>query len=108
MEVGDRYLSCWNQEEVVCADDVELFLELGKLTRSGHRRAVHDVRRRDFEVAVIPGVEVQHEVLERPHQPCTHSGVDRKSRSRDLGTARQVKETQSGNQLPMRLRGEWR
>ena len=82
VQVGDRHLRGGNQEEVVRREAVEIVLELGELPGPGQRRPIHQIGRRDLDVAMLAGVEVEHESRERADQPGPRSPAARESRSR--------------------------
>ena len=69
MEVGERHLGGRDQEQIVRRHRVQVVLELRQLAGAGERRAVDEIGRRDLLVAVLAGVEVEHEAAQRAHQP---------------------------------------
>ena len=50
-----------NEEQIVRRHVVQVVLELGELAGAGQRGAVHQIGRRHLLVAVLAGVEVEHE-----------------------------------------------
>ena len=61
--------------------------ELGQLAGPVHRLGIDEVRRQDFRIAVLPCVQVEHEIGQRPLQPRTQAPVNRKTRSGQLDRA---------------------
>src|SRR5260370_37888071 len=67
--VGNGHFGRRYEEEAVGRRLVGVRLELGDLAGALHDRAGHDERRPHFAVAVLAGVEVEHEADERADQP---------------------------------------
>ena len=85
-------------------DAVEVLLELGQLTGAGQRGAVHQVGRRDFGVAVLPGVQIEHEAGEGAAPAARRA--PRKSGKPEpviLAPAGRSRMPSVGGQLPVRL-----
>ena len=61
------------------------------------------MRDRHFGVAMLGGVEVQHEVDQRPLQSRTQPGEQQEPAARDLGRPLEIEQAQIGGQIPMRL-----
>ena len=107
MEIGDRHFGGRDEEQIVPRHRVEVFLELGKLAGAGERGAVHQERRRHLQVAVLAGVQIEHEVRERAHQPRARSDEDRKAGAADLGAPGQIKQAEGFADLPVRPGRKW-
>src|SRR6266511_351773 len=77
--------------------------KLGQLSRSVHGIGVDQVGRQDLRVAVLAGVQVEHEV----HQGALEFGaqvpVERETRAGEFGGALEVEDAKLLAQLPMRL-----
>ncbi len=69
-EVGHRHLGGRNQIEARCSPRMreQILLELRQLPGADQRVRVHQVRRIDLGVAVLAGVQVEHELRERAMQ----------------------------------------
>ena len=68
VQIGEGHLRGRDEKQVI-ADRVEIFLELGQLAGPGHGGAVHHVGRGHFPIAMLAGMQVQHESSERTDQP---------------------------------------
>ena len=95
--MGIRYRFCR------LADLEQVVFELGQLAGAVQRGGVHHERRQNFGVAVLAGVQVEHEVGQRPLQLRAQLPVDSKTRARDLGGALQIQNSQRLSQIPVRL-----
>jgi hypothetical protein len=62
MEVRDGNLRRWNEIKIVPSDPKKVFLKLGELTRSHKGLGLNQVRGKHLKVAVLMGVEIQHEL----------------------------------------------
>src|SRR5207245_2018711 len=82
-----RHFRGWNEIEraaLVGLDGLEeLLLELRQLARLEHRVAVHQVRHPDLGVAVLPGVQIEHELGERALESRHAAPEDREARLGD-------------------------
>ena len=106
MDVGERHLG-GGDEEVVGVRGVEhVRFELGELAGAGHGDPVHQERRQDLLVAVLPGLKVQHETDQRPLQQRALAPVEGKARAGDLGAPGEVEDPQRLADLPVILRSE--
>src|SRR5262249_7952556 len=105
--VGQRHLGRRNQIEIPLAADLEeIRLELGQVAGAGQRRCVRQKGWLDFGVAMLPSVEIEHEVDEGSRETGTWTRKHRESRPSDLGPALEVDDPQRGTKVPMRLRRE--
>ena len=84
----------------------EIVGEFGKLARAEERLAVHHEGWKDFSVAVIRGVEVEHEADERTFEPSTRAHVDGEARTGELRGSLEIEDAESLADLPVRLGGE--
>lgn len=71
-DVGQRYLGGGDQVEIglaLAADLEQILLKLGQLTGALQGRRLYQIRGVGFLVAVFAGVQVEHELRQRPVQP---------------------------------------
>ena len=68
MQVGDGDLGGGHQEQVIRLGPVGIFLELGELPGPEHALAADQEGRQYLRVAVLLGMEVQHEGDDGPLQ----------------------------------------
>src|SRR5687768_52156 len=101
VQVGDRNFSGGNQEQIVPGRGVEVILELGELPGAGECGARNQEGRRDLQIPVLGGVEVEHEARQCAHQSRPGAPEDRKSRTGDLAAPGQVENAERFSQLPM-------
>src|SRR5450756_3243163 len=80
--------------------------QLRELARSGHALPVDHEGRQNLGVAVLSRMEIEHEVDERPLQPCAESPVEGETRPGDLCPAREIEDVQTLADLPVRPRRE--
>src|ERR1041385_457984 len=106
VQVGHRHLGGGNEEEIIPRDLVLVFLELGELPGAGERVAVDEERRRHLEVAVLAGMEIEHETGEPAHQPRPQAGEEREAGARDLGAPYEIENPERLPELPVRPRRE--
>jgi len=103
MQIRHRHFSRGDEKQLVGAEAVHVVLELGKLSRAGHHITPHQQRRLDFDVAVLARVQIEHEVDEPAREARAQTYQHRKSRPRELRTARQIEDAELLRDLPMRL-----
>src|SRR5215204_3736410 len=77
VNVGDRNLSRWDKKQVIRDADVYLLGKLRQLTSARQSGTVHQVRRRDLQVAVLASVQIQHEARQGTTDLCAHPGEQR-------------------------------
>jgi hypothetical protein len=102
VQIGDRHFGRGDEEEIVGREPVEIVLELGKLPRAGEGDAIHQVGGRDLEVAVLAGMQVEHEAGQRAHQSGSHAPEHRKARAGELRAGGQIEQVQRRGELPVR------
>ena len=108
VHVGDRDLGGGHQEEVLLLDPEGLLLELGQLPRTGHGGAVEQEGRKELRIPVLPNVEVDHEVDQRPFQPRPRSLQEVEARGRHFHAPLEVQDAQALADLVVRLDGKGR
>src|SRR5258707_8094017 len=81
----------------------EVLLEFGELAGANEGFAVDDERRQDLGVAVAAGMDVQHEVDERPLEQGAGAEVDGEAGAGELGAALEVEDAELGPQVPVGL-----
>ncbi len=85
----------WNLEQVG--------FELRQLPGAVHGVGIDQERRQHLGVAMLAGVQVEHEVHQRALQPRAQVPIDGEARAGQLGGALQVEDAQLLAQLPVRL-----
>jgi len=103
VNVGDRNFGRRNQVVLHAFDLEQVFLELRKLARAGHAVGVDHEGRQHFGVAVLPGVQIQHEIGDSPFQLRGGAPVKREARSGDFGAAGEIQDVQIFAELEMLL-----
>ena len=81
-------------------------LELGELAGAVHRFGVDQVGRQDFGVAMLAGVQVEHEVHQGAFELGAEIPVESEAGAGDFGGAFQVEDAELLAELPVRLGGE--
>ena len=84
----------------------EVFGELGKLAGAEEALAVDHEGRQDFGVAVLGGVQVEHEADEGALEAGACAHVDGEARAGELGGALEVENAEGFAELPVGLGGE--
>ena len=111
-QVGQRNLGRRNQVHpgvVGCATarhPEQVVLELGQLSRPGHRRRVHDVGHVAFGVAVLARMRVEHELRERTMQPRDGAAQRVEARAGKLGSNLEFEPADRGPDVDVIARRE--
>ena len=105
-QVGHRDLGRRDEEHVLCRKIKHVVLELRQLTGARHRLAVCHERRKDLGIALLFGVQVEHEVDDSPFELCAKALVHREPRTGDLACALEVQDIQPLADVPVSLRFE--
>ena len=104
VQVRQRHLAGRDEIQVPLVADLEqVFLELRELPGADQRLRVGEERRLHLDVAVLAGVQLQHEVDERARQSGAGAHQDREPRTGQLGAAFEVDDAEGGSQIPVRL-----
>ena len=90
----------------VPADLEEILLELRQVAGAAQRRGVHEKRRLDLGIAMLTGVELEHEVDQRARQPRARADQHREPRAGHPRGALEIENPERGTEIPMRLRLE--
>ena len=88
----------------VAGDLEEVRFELRQIAGSGQRRAVRHERRLDLGVAVLRGVQVEHEVDQRAREARACADQHGEPGARDLRAALEVDDAERRPEIPVRLR----
>ena len=107
-QVRQRHLRRGDQEQVVRLGAVHVCFELRELAGALHDLTPREVRRSDLGVAMLAGVEIQHEGDERARQSRAEPDEQREARPRQLRAAPEIHEPEPLGDLPVRwtaLRG---
>ena len=84
-------------------DTEQILRELRELAGAVHGFGVDDVGRKDFGVAVLAGVEVEHEVGESAFETRAQRPVDGEARAGEFGGAFEVEDAELLAEFPVRL-----
>ena len=93
-DVRHRHLRGGNEEVVGPRHAEEILLELRELPGAEERRAVRHERGKHFEVSVLPSMDVEHEVDERPLQQRPRPLREAKPPAGDLDRPVEVEDVQ--------------
>ena len=99
MQIRHRHLGGGGEEDFPVFKPIHVLFELRELARTHHGVPLNQKRRADFQVVVLPGVEVEAEIEERPFQARTRPGETDKTAAADLGGAFQIEQAELGSQL---------
>ncbi len=69
VDVGNRHFGGRDQIEIPVLDLEQVFLEFRQLAGRRHRCRIDQHRRHDFGIAVLGGLQIEHEVDQGPFQP---------------------------------------
>ena len=112
VQIRDRHFRRRNQVErarivLSAAPGLEqVVLEFRQLPGAAHRLGVDQKWRINLGVAVLAGVQIEHEGDQRALEPRAEPPQHRETRAADLGRALEVQNAQRGAELPVRLRLE--
>src|SRR3990170_236530 len=95
-DVGHRHLRGRDEEVVGPSHPEEIFLELGQLPRAEKGRGVGQEGRQHLQVPVLPRVDVQHEVDERPLEKRTGPQAQAETGPGDLRRPLEIEDLQVG------------
>ena len=104
--VGQRHFRGGDQVHILAFHLVHVFVEFGQLPGTGHGSGVHDVGRDHFQIAVFPGVLVQHEVVHRTFQTGAGPFVIVEPGTGNLGCPFRIQDPQFFPDFPMGFRFE--
>ncbi len=108
VEICDRDFGGGNEPEILFAvrHAEGIGAELRQLPRSVHRIGIHQVRRKNFGVPVLAGVQIEHEIGERTFEFGAQVPVDGEARAGEFHGALQVENAEFGAEFPVRLGSE--
>src|SRR4051812_676705 len=87
VKISDRNFRSRREEKLLFLEPVHVFFELRQLGRPDHAFSPHQKRRADFEIAMFAGMQIQHELDQRPLQSRAGTGKADKSASAQLRRA---------------------
>ena len=73
----------------------------GQLAGAVEAGGIGHERRQDFGIAVVLGMDVQHEIDERAFELRAQTPVDGETRAGDFGGALEIENAEVGAQVPM-------
>src|SRR3989442_756177 len=103
MEVRDGHFGRRHEKQVVGLSAIGVLFELGQLSGPDHHLAPDDERGLDLDVAVLPSVQVEHEVDQRAYERRSHAHKHGEARTGELRAAGEVQDPELLANLPMRL-----
>ena len=105
VKVGDRNFGGRNQPQIFFAvgHAEEVGSKFRQLSGAIHGLGIHQVRRQHLGVAVLAGVQIEHEIGQRPLQPRSQVPVHREARAGKLGGAFEIEHAQRFTQFPVRF-----
>ena len=101
VKVRHRHFRGGNKPQVVPFELEEVPGELRQLARAVERRGIDHEGRKHFRIAVLAGVNVEHEVRERALEPGAKASIHGESRPGDLGRAFEVQNSERRPQVPV-------
>ena len=103
MQIGYRYFRGRDQKQIVGRGPIGIVFELRQLSCPDHDLATDEQWRLDLDVPVFAGMQLQHEVDQPARQARARAHQHRKSRSRKLGTTRQIEDPETLGDFPVRF-----
>ena len=109
VQVGDGYLRRGDQVQrarvvrIAALGLEQVRLELGQLARAAQGFGPHQERRVHLGVAVLLGVQIEHEGRQRAHHAGALAPQHREARAAELRRAIEVENAELGAQVPVRL-----
>ena len=104
-QIGQRDFSRGDQPVIIRGAE-QVFGEFRQLAGSEHRLIAHHVGRTDLFIAVLGGVQIQHELRQRALQTSQPATQGDKARARNLGRFLEVHLTEAFTQINMIARRE--
>ena len=102
--VGQRYFGGRNQVHILVFHLVHIFLEFRQLARTRHGSGADNVRRNHFRIAVLLGMLVQHEVVDRTFQMGTGTHIVIEPGTGNLGSPFSIQDAQVFANFPVVFR----
>ena len=107
VQVRERHFRRRDEVEIPVARNLEeVGLELRQVPGAEERRRVHQERRVHLDVAVLPRVQVEHEIDERPRHARAGAEHDREPRSRHSRGPLEVHDAERHAEVDVRFRLE--
>ena len=106
VQVNQGHLAGRDQVTRIGLDLEHFLLELGQLAAAEQALALDQVGRRNLGVAMLLGVQVEHEGAERPLQSCPPTEVGGEPGTGKLGAALEVEDPELRADVPVGLRLE--
>src|SRR5204862_2643940 len=92
-----RHFRGRREEKLLALEPVHVLLELRQLRRPDHTFAPHQKRGAYFEITMLAGVQVEHELDERPLQPRPRARETDEPAPAQLRRALQIEKLQLGS-----------
>src|SRR5690349_5668718 len=102
MQIGHGHFGGRNEKQIVRRRLVRVFFEFRQLARADHAVAANEERRLDLDVAVLAGVQVEHEVDQGAHEPGSAAHEHGEPRAGELRATREIEDAERFSQLPVR------
>ena len=90
MEIGHRHFRSRRQKKFAVFQAVHVFFKFRQLCRADHAIAPDQKRGTDFGVAMLPRMQIEHEINQRPLQFRTRTGETDESASAQLRCAIEI------------------
>ncbi len=75
VQICDRHLGGGDEKQVVLLDQIHIIFQLGELAGAKHNLSFGDERRKDFCIAVLFNVHVNHKIDQSPLQPGAQTAI---------------------------------
>src|SRR5256885_13699860 len=103
VDIRYRYLRCRNEVVIVIFELEKVLFELRKLAGCKEAFGVGDEGRQNLLISVFPGVDVEHEIDQRPLHASALTRQQWKPGTGNFGRPFQVENSQRRGQVPSRL-----
>jgi hypothetical protein len=104
VKIGDRHLGGGDEPEVLADVAIEVVAELGQVAGADQAVAADHEGRQNLAVAVLVGVQVEHEADERALQAGAPTLEHVETAARELHAAVEVDDAPARAEIPVRLR----
>src|SRR5262245_16704785 len=103
VDVGHRYFGGRNEKEIWLRDTKQVFFELRELAGSRHGVTIHQKGRQDLAIAMLLGVQIEHEIDQGPFKPRAGILVESEARTGNFGSAGEIKNPKLFTDVPVIL-----
>src|SRR5262245_31151611 len=103
MDIRNRHFGGRNEKEIWLRDTKQVFFELRELAGSRHGVTIHQEGRQNLAIAMLLGVQIEHEIDQGPFKPRPGILVESEARTGNFGGAGEIKNPKLFTDVPVIL-----